>query len=91
MVKAWRDGRNAPESRLYDPAGNLTSISNPLWTGARSFQYDDLNRLREASGTFGLNQAPVTQDYVYDSIGNILYKAGVYYCYGYMANCADAS
>jgi RHS repeat-associated protein len=73
----------------YDAVGNLTSINDPLWSGARSFQYDDLNRLIEASGTFGTNEAPVTQDYAYDPIGNILYKAGVYYCYGYMSGCTD--
>ncbi|MBF8260750.1 MAG: hypothetical protein HW376_279, partial [candidate division NC10 bacterium] len=40
---------------------------------------------------FGLNQAPVTEDYSYDAIGNILTKAGVTYCYGYMAGCTDAN
>jgi hypothetical protein len=33
----------------------------------------------------------VTHDYTYDPVGNIIYKAGVSYCYGYMATCSDSA
>lgn len=75
----------------YDPVGNVATITDAVWTGSRSFQYDDLNRMTQAGGTFGTNQAMVTQDYTYDAIGNILSKAGVSYCYGYMAGCTDTN
>jgi YD repeat-containing protein len=75
----------------YDEVGNVKTITDTIWSGSRSFQYDDLNRLKQATGTFGLNQAQVTHDYTYDAIGNILTKAGVSYCYGYMAACTDVN
>jgi len=66
----------------FDDSGNLTGITDALWTGGRDFAYDDLNRLTQAWGTFGGgNQADVTHNYAYDAIGNILNKAGVLYYY----------
>lgn len=55
----------------YDEVGNVKTITDTIWSGSRSFQYDDLNRLKQATGTFGLNQAQVTHGYTYDAIGNI--------------------
>lgn len=37
----------------YDNNGNITSITDSLFTGNRTFQYDDLNRLISGSGTLG--------------------------------------
>ena len=66
----------------YDNGGNITTITDGLWTGSREFAYDDLNRLTQATGNFGPGLAEVTHNYAYDAIGNILQKAGVdyYYC-----------
>jgi hypothetical protein len=65
----------------YDNGGNITGITDNLWTASRSFVYDDLNRLTQATGNFGPNLAQVTHNYTYDAIGNILQKAGVLYYY----------
>jgi RHS repeat-associated protein len=73
----------------FDNAGNVTGITDAVGFGTRTFVYDDLNRLTQAIGTFGPNQSLVTQDYSYDAVGNILTKAGVSYCYGYMTSCSD--
>jgi hypothetical protein len=70
----------------YDNVGNITAINDATATGTadRTFQYDDLNRLKHAEGTFGTNQAFKVCDYVYSaaggssgSIGNITNKCGV--------------
>jgi YD repeat-containing protein len=37
----------------YDNLGNIKTITDTIWTGSRSFDYDDLNRLTQATGTFG--------------------------------------
>ena len=41
----------------YDNNGNITPITDSLFTGSRAFTYDDLNRMITGSGTFGTNQA----------------------------------
>jgi RHS repeat-associated protein len=65
-------------SYLYDHVGNVTSITDSLFTAGRSFTYDDLNRSLTASGPFGSNPPQSQQDctYVYDSIGNMTNKCG---------------
>ena len=61
----------------YDIGGNITSITDSIYTGTQTFQYDDLNRLTQAAGAgYG------TLNYAYDSIGNMLNKAGVNMVYG---------
>jgi RHS repeat-associated protein len=66
----------------YDRAGNVTTISDAVHaTGAlaatRSFGYDDLYRLRTASGPAG------KWSYDFDSVGNFQTKSGVgSYVYG---------
>ena len=66
----------------YDPVGNMTSITDHLFTATRDLlRYDDLNRLVEASGTYGDNQGPKDCSYDYDAIGNIQNKCGVAYSY----------
>lgn len=64
-----------------DPAGNITQVQDGVFTGSRTFTYDALNRLTSVSGVFGAGQAPITQNYRYDAIGNLLEKAGILYTY----------
>jgi hypothetical protein len=75
----------------FDNAGNVTAITDTVGFGSRTFIYDDLNRLTRAIENFGPNLSLVTHDYSYDSVGNILTKAGVSYCYGYMTSCSDSA
>lgn len=60
----------------YDSVGNILSITDAVHTGSQTFQYDDLNRLTRAQGSYG------TKVYAYDEIGNITYKDGYSYYYG---------
>jgi YD repeat-containing protein len=57
------------EGYFYDPAGNITAISDAVGTGqrARTFTYDELNRLTGASspGLWG------NETYRYDALNNI--------------------
>jgi len=66
----------------YDNNGNITSITDSLFTGSRTFTYDDLNRLVTASGTFGANQSQANCTYVYNAIGDITNKCGTVFTYG---------
>jgi RHS repeat-associated protein len=50
----------------YDPAGNISKISDAVSGGSQNFTYDDLNRLTQAQGAYG------SLAYQYDSIGNLL-------------------
>jgi len=68
-------------SYTHDNVGNITSITDVLWSASREFTYDGLNRLTSATGNFGVNQALTTQFYRYTAIGNILEKAGILYSY----------
>jgi uncharacterized protein RhaS with RHS repeats len=61
-------------SYTYDDNGNITSITDSLFTGSRTFQYDDLNRLINAAGTFGPNQAQTGCIYGFNAIGDITNK-----------------
>jgi YD repeat-containing protein len=70
----------------YDDTGNLTSITDSIWTGTRTvLGYDDLNRLTDAQGTFGplSNNLPTPTSciYVYNSIGNLTDKCGIAFTY----------
>jgi len=66
----------------YDPVGNITAITDNIFTASRTFAYDALNRLTSASGDFGANQAFQNCAYVYSPIGNIDNKCGVAFTYG---------
>jgi RHS repeat-associated protein len=65
----------------HDNVGNITQITDAAFTGGRTFEYDALNRLTQASGTFGTNQANVNETYAYDAVGNVTSKAGIAYAY----------
>jgi RHS repeat-associated protein len=66
----------------YDQNGNVTAITDSLFTGSRTFGYDALNRMPSASGTFGTNQANQNCTYAYSSIGNLTNKCGSVLTYG---------
>ncbi|PYM91302.1 MAG: hypothetical protein DME04_19325 [Candidatus Rokuibacteriota bacterium] len=66
----------------HDPAGNITWVSDAVWTASRNFTYDALNRLTSANGTFGAGPDPTTENYDYNAIGDVVEKAGVLYAYG---------
>src|SRR6266567_8203613 len=51
----------------YDPAGNITSITDALVSGrTQALAYDNLNRVATGSGAYG------SQSYTYDGVGNRL-------------------
>lgn len=60
----------------FDNVGNIADITDSINTATQSFVYDDLDRLTQATGSYG------TLSYDYDSIGNMTYKAGVNLSYG---------
>ena len=66
----------------YDNNGNVTSITDSLFTGSRTFTYDDLNRMITGAGTFGTNQAQTSCTYAYNAIGNLTNKCGAVLTYG---------
>lgn len=63
----------------YDDCGNTTSIVDTIRSITQTFQYDDLNRLINANGSYG------EKIYTYDSIGNIILKDGITFTYGQFA------
>ena len=66
-VKISNPGTDKQRTYSYDNNGNLTSIEapgTPLYN--RTYDYDALNRLMHAEGSFGL------VDYTYDDVGNRL-------------------
>ena len=75
------DGNQQSLTYLHDPVGNITSISDGLFTASRTLTYDDLNRLATASGTFGTNQSQQNCTYGYNAIGNFLDKCGAVLSY----------
>lgn len=69
----------------YDNVGNITSITDPIFTADRTFTYDRLNRLSAASGDFGAPvggiPGPASCTYTYNAIGNITNKCNIAYSY----------
>lgn len=61
----------------FDNNGNVATIADTLNSMSQSFAYDDLNRLTQAVGS-----AYGTQNFVYDSIGNMTTKASRIMAYG---------
>ncbi|MBI4356227.1 MAG: VCBS repeat-containing protein [Candidatus Omnitrophica bacterium] len=60
----------------FDPVGNVRAITDAVHSATQTFQYDDLNRLTQATGAYGL------ASYQYDPIGNMLQKEGLTMTYG---------
>jgi len=64
----------------FDPIGNVNSIQDSVNTNTQVFQYDNLNRLTQATGnSYG------QINYSYDSIGNLLTKGDLTMEYGQTA------
>ncbi len=64
----------------YDPAGNITKITDSASTSAAKitdYQYDDLNRLLRASTTGAVSGGNYLQTYSYNAIGNITNKSDI--------------
>jgi RHS repeat-associated protein len=78
--RLWQINTNKPGTNLlnlqyaYDNVGNVRFISNTLAGENLEYEYDVLDRLINA-------KAPIAEAYEYNSIGNILNKAGVAYAY----------
>jgi RHS repeat-associated protein len=69
----------------YDPVGNITETTNRNFvtrdatprTVTQSYDYDDLHRLTEASGSYAIGGDHLdkyTNDFIYDTIGNFQTK-----------------
>ncbi len=61
----------------FDNNGNVSTIADTVNAMSQSFTYDDLNRLTQAIGS-----AYGTQNFAYDSIGNMLTKGNRTLAYG---------
>ncbi|HEX9742385.1 MAG TPA: RHS repeat-associated core domain-containing protein [Nitrospiraceae bacterium] len=60
----------------FDALGNVTQITDFVYSASQTFAYDGLSRLTQASGSYGAHS------YAYDAIGNMTQKAGVAMTYG---------
>jgi len=60
----------------FDSVGNITQLNDYVNTATQTFLYDDLDRLTQATGSYG------SFGYSYDSIGNMTHKEGVSLTYG---------
>jgi len=71
------DGALLSQTYSYSNVGNVTGVTDYMPGGTRSqtFVYDALNRLTNASGSYG------ARSYDYDQIGNITSKDGVTLAY----------
>ena len=54
----------------------MSQITDAVHTGSQTFEYDDLDRLTRATGTYGDFR------YTYNPIGNMLEKEGMQMSYG---------
>jgi len=67
----------------FDKAGNLFTLTDNLRSNIRTYQYDDLNRLKRAENIPDPLGGYSTYTYQYDPIGNMTYKSDVgSYVYG---------
>ncbi len=68
----------------FDNVGNIAQLTDYVNTATQSFNYDDLNRLIQAQGSYG------SFTYAYDSIGNMTSKEGVSLIYGKLGKLPHA-
>src|SRR5262249_5728492 len=78
QLQTWAAGNSLIQNfaYTYDPAGNLTQITDYATASSSAvtiFTYDALNRLLSASTT-AATSTPYDEQYSYDSLGNILTK-----------------
>jgi len=62
-------------SYQFDNVSNITSITDAINTATQTFTYDNLSRLKTATGAYG------QRHYAYDSIGNITQKGNILFEY----------
>lgn len=60
----------------FDRVGNVTQIADAVTGNTQDLLYDDLNRLIQASGQYGV------LSYAYDALGNMTQKDGISMSYG---------
>jgi RHS repeat-associated protein len=77
-------GRVQDLNYQFDNVGNIKNITDGVNTATQSFTYDDLNRLIQAQGGYGV------YNYAYDSIGNMTSKEGVNLTYGKLGKLPHA-
>ncbi len=66
----------------YDPAGNVSTITNSVTSEIAYYGYDALNRLN----AWSIPNSSISESYAYDPLGNLTSKAGVTYTYGMSSN-----
>ncbi|MFH1691505.1 MAG: RHS repeat-associated core domain-containing protein [Candidatus Omnitrophota bacterium] len=62
---------------IFDKNGNITTLTDNLKSNIRSFTYDDLDRLTQASNLPSPQGGYTNYNYQYDPIGNMTYKSDV--------------
>jgi RHS repeat-associated protein len=72
-VDSPKSGRIMDLNYAYDSANNVLAFDDYVSGDRQRFEYDELNRLVEASGPYG------SESYVYDEIGNLLKKGNLYF------------
>ncbi|MFH1441355.1 MAG: RHS repeat-associated core domain-containing protein, partial [Candidatus Omnitrophota bacterium] len=62
---------------IFDKNGNLSTLTDNLRNNIRTYNYDGLDRLKEANNLPAPGGGYTNYSYNYDSIGNMTYKTGV--------------
>lgn len=60
---------------LFDKNGNITTLTDNKRSNIRTYAYDELNRLTQASNVPAAGGGYTNFNYQYDSIGNMTYKS----------------
>ncbi|MCK9614270.1 MAG: hypothetical protein M0R48_02055 [Candidatus Omnitrophica bacterium] len=60
---------------IFDKNGNITTLTDNKRSNIRTYTYDELNRLTQASNVPAVGGGYTTFNYQYDSIGNMTYKS----------------
>jgi len=60
---------------IFDKNGNITTLTDNKRSNIRTYTYDELNRLTQASNVPAVGGGYTNFNYQYDSIGNMTYKS----------------
>jgi len=60
---------------IFDKNGNITTLTDNKRSNIRTYTYDELNRLTQATNVPAVGSGYTTFNYQYDSIGNMTYKS----------------